>query len=158
MAVDVVTEVVIDRPVADVAAYAGDPGNAPTWYVNIESVQWRMPPPLRVGSRLDFVAHFLGRRLAYTYEIVELVPGERLVMRTAQGPFPMETTYRWEPQGQGRTRMTLRNRGEPRGFAAVTAPVLAAAMRRANRKDLARLKALLERERGSGPGGGRTTA
>ncbi|MGN9805084.1 SRPBCC family protein [Micromonospora sp. L32] len=159
MAVDVVTEIVIDRPVADVAAYAGDPGNAPTWYVNIESVEWRTPPPLRVGSRLAFVAHFLGRRLAYTYEIVELVPGERLVMRTAQGPFPMETTYRWEPQGQGSTRMTLRNRGEPRGFATVTAPVMAAAMRRANRKDLARLKALLERERGgSAPGGGRTIA
>ncbi|MBM0259308.1 SRPBCC family protein [Micromonospora sp. 4G55] len=148
MAVDVVTETVIDRPVAEVAAYAGDPGNAPGWYVNIESVEWLTPPPLRVGARLAFVAHFLGRRLAYTYEIVELDPGERLVMRTAQGPFPMETTYRWEPQGEGRTRMTLRNRGEPSGFAAVTAPVLAAAMRRANRKDLARLKALLERERG----------
>ncbi|MEH0844913.1 SRPBCC family protein [Micromonospora sp. CPCC 205711] len=144
MAVDVVTEVLIDRPVDQVAAYAGDPGNAPSWYVNIESVEWLTPPPPRVGSRVAFVAHFLGRRLAYTYEIVQLVPGELLVMRTAQGPFPMETTYRWEPQGAGRTRMILRNRGEPSGFAAVAAPVLAAAMRRANRKDLATLKALLE--------------
>ncbi|MGC5022004.1 SRPBCC family protein [Micromonospora sp. DT47] len=144
MAVDVVTEVVIDRPVAEVAGYAGDPGNAPAWYLNIESVEWLTPPPLRVGSRAAFVAHFLGRRLAYTYEIVELVPGERLVMRTAQGPFPMETTYRWQPEGEGHTRMTLRNRGEPSGFAAVAAPVLAAAMRRANRKDLAMLKQLLE--------------
>ncbi|RZU75582.1 polyketide cyclase/dehydrase/lipid transport protein [Micromonospora kangleipakensis] len=144
MPVDVVSEVVIDRPVAEVAAYAGDPSNAPDWYVNIRSVQWLTPPPLRVGSRVAFVAHFLGRRLAYTYEIVELVAGERLVMRTAEGPFPMETTYRWEPVGEGRTRMTLRNRGEPSGFATVAGPVMAAAMRRANRKDLARLKALLE--------------
>ena len=145
MAVDVVTEAVIERPRAEVAAYAGDPDHAPEWYVNIASVEWKTPPPLAVGSRLAFVARFLGRRLAYTYEIVELVPGERLVMRTAEGPFPMETTYTWAVAGEASTRMTLRNRGEPSGFGKVAAPLMAAAMRRANRKDLARLKAILER-------------
>src|SRR4051794_6243370 len=90
MAVDVVTDVVIDRPRPVVAAYAADPTHAPQWYTNIDSVQWLTDPPVRVGSRTDFVARFLGRRLAYTYEVIELVPGERLVMRTAQGPFPME--------------------------------------------------------------------
>src|SRR6476469_8565075 len=111
MAVDVITEVVIRRPHAEVAAYAGNPDTAPEWYVNIKSIEWKTPPPLRVGSRLAFVARFLGRRLAYTYEIAELVPGERLVMRTAEGPFPMETTYTWEALDTGATRMTLRNRG-----------------------------------------------
>jgi uncharacterized protein YndB with AHSA1/START domain len=144
LAVDVLTETVINRSRDQVAAYAADPAQAPTWYANIESVGWRTPPPLAVGSQLDFVARFLGRRLAYTYEIVELVPGERLVMRTAEGPFPMETTYTWESVGNQRTRMTLRNRGEPSGFARVGAPVMAAAMRRANRKDLSALKRLLE--------------
>jgi uncharacterized membrane protein len=143
--VDVVTEIIIGRPRDQVAAYASDPSHAPRWYANIESVAWETPPPLAVGSRLAFVAHFLGRRLSYTYEIVELVPGERLVMRTAQGPFPMETSYQWRPAGSGSTQMTLRNRGEPSGFARVGAPVLAAAMRRANQRDLARLKQLLER-------------
>ena len=145
MAVDVLTDVVIERPPAEVAAYAGDPSNAPNWYANIESVNWRTEPPVAVGSEVDFVAHFLGRRLAYTYEIVELVPGEKLVMRTAEGPFPMETTYSWEAVGGGRTRMTLRNRGEPTGFSKIAAPVLAAAMRRANTKDLATIKRILER-------------
>jgi len=113
--------------------------------VNIDSVEWKTAPPVQVGSRMAFVARFLGRRLAYTYEIIDLVPGERLVMRTAQGPFPMETTYTWEDVGDSFTRMTLRNRGEPSGFSKVSAPLMAAAMRRANRKDLVALKRLMER-------------
>jgi hypothetical protein len=144
MAVDVVTEIVIDRPRAEVAAYAGDPSNAPSWYVNIKSVEWETPPPLAVGSRMAFVAQFLGRRLAYTYEVADLVAGERLVMRTAQGPFPMETTYTWETVSEAATRMTLRNSGEPSGFSKLAAPFMASAMRKANRKDLEQLKAVLE--------------
>ena len=144
MPVDVRVETVIARPVAEVAAYAGDPTHAPDWYVNIREVTWQTPPPVAVGSRMDFVARFLGRRLAYTYEVVELVPDERLVMRTADGPFPMETTYTWEPAGDGATRMTLRNRGTPSRFAGVAAPVMERAMRRATTKDLARLRTVLE--------------
>lgn len=144
MAVDVLTEVVIARPCGEVAAYASEPDNAPRWYVNIKSVEWKSQPPLATGSRVAFVAQFLGRRLAYTYELVELVPGERLVMRTAEGPFPMETTYTWQALADGSTRMTLRNRGEPSGFAKLAASFLASAMRRANRKDLDQLKAVLE--------------
>jgi hypothetical protein len=113
------------------------------WYVNIKSVEWKTDKPLAVGSRLAFVASFLGRRLEYTYEVREFVPGERFVMSTEQGPFPMETTYAWEDAPAG-TRMTLRNRGEPAGFAKVAAPMMATAMRRANEKDLRRLKQLLE--------------
>lgn len=144
MGVDVQTEITIDRPVDIVAAYAGDPTNAPEWYVNIQSVDWRTDPPVAVGSRMDFVARFLGRRLAYTYEVVELDLPRRLVMRTAEGPFPMETSYEWTTTGNGGTRMSLRNRGKPSGFSSVAAPMMAAAMRRANTKDLASLKRLLE--------------
>jgi hypothetical protein len=144
MAVDVVTEIEIGRPRAIVATYAADPDNATTWYANIKSVAWQTPPPLAVGSRLSFVAEFLGRRLAYTYEVRELVPDERFVMATAEGPFPMETTYTWTDSPSGGTVMTLRNAGSPAGFAKITAPAMAAAIKRANRKDLQRLKQVLE--------------
>ncbi len=145
MTVDVEVETTIARTVAEVAAFAGDPPNAPQWYTNIRSVAWQTPPPVGVGSRMDFVAHFLGRRLAYTYEVVEIEPEHRPVMRTADGPFPMETTYTWEASTPATTRMTLRNRGNPAGFARFAAPVMERAMRRATSKDLARLKAMLER-------------
>jgi len=144
--VDVRTEIEIDRPVEVVAAYAADPDNAPVWYANIEAVAWRTDPPLRVGSVVGFVARFLGRRLAYDYEFVELEPGVRLVMRTQQGPFPMETTYEWRATDEGRTHMSLRNRGTPSGFKAVASVFMGPAMRRANLADVARLKSILESE------------
>ena len=144
VAIDVLTEIEIDRPRSDVAAYAADPDNAPAWYDNIKRIEWESPKSVAVGARMAFVAQFLGRRLVYTYEITELVPGERLVMGTAAGPFPMQTTYKWEDTDRCGTRMTLRNRGEPAGFSRVSAPLIASAMRRATRKDLRTLKRLLE--------------
>lgn len=143
MDVDIVNTVVIDRPVADVSQYAADPDNAPRWYENIKSVEWKTPRPVQVGSQIDFAARFLGRRLAYTYEVVEFVPGSRLTMRTPGPPFPMETTYTWENQN-GATRMALRNRGMPSGFSALLAPLMSFLVGRANRKDLALLKRQLE--------------
>jgi uncharacterized protein YndB with AHSA1/START domain len=148
--VDVSTEVVIARPREEVAAYAVDPGNATAWYANIERVAWETTPPLVIGSRIAFLARFLGRSLSYTYEVLEHEPGERFVMRTAEGPFPMETTYTWQDADGGGTRMQLRNRGEPSGFSRAAAPLVSRAMRRENAKDLAQLKQLLE---GPGPTG-----
>jgi hypothetical protein len=144
MAVDVQTEIEIDRPRLQVAAYASDPDNATSWYQNIKSVEWKTEGPVALGSRVAFVAQFLGRRLAYTYEVKEFVPGERFVQATTEGPFPMETTYTWHDNHSGGTTMRLRNQGEPSGFSKIAAPMMASAMRRANRKDLGRLKQILE--------------
>jgi hypothetical protein len=144
MTIDVTTEIVIARPRHEVAAFAVDPERAALWYVNLRSVEWKTEPPLVVGSRIAFVAEFLRRRLAYVYEVVEHVPGERFVMRTAEGPFPMETTYTWRDAGEHGTAMTLRNRGTPQGFSRLVSPLLSLAMRRANGHDLALLKVILE--------------
>ena len=143
-AVDIVTEILIRRPRAEVADFATDPDNATRWYVNIKSVEWKSAKPLHVGSRVAFTAHFLGKRLAYTYEFTEFIPHEKLTMETSEGPFPMETTYTWESISEGETRMTLRNRGTPSGFSKLFAPFMAWAMKKANQKDLKRLKQVLE--------------
>lgn len=145
MLIDVETQISIARARAEVAAYARDPDNATEWYANIESARWETEPPLALGSRFAFVASFLGRHLEYVYEVKELVGDERFAMATADGPFAMETTYAWQATTEGETLMRLRNRGEPSGFSSFLAPIMAPAVRRANRKDLARLKRILER-------------
>jgi uncharacterized membrane protein len=141
--VDVVTEIMIDAPLEKVAAFAADPDNAPAWYQNIKSVKWVTEKVLRVGARISFVAHFLGRVLEYTYEIVTYEPDKILTMKTAQGPFPMQTTYTWEAV-KGKTKMQLRNTGQPKGFSKLFSPLMAMMMRKANKKDLKLLKAKLE--------------
>ena len=145
MGVDVTVTEVIERPIAEVAAYAGDPSNAPEWYRRIDSAEWETDPPVRLGSRIRFHATFLGRQMEYTYEIVEYTPGEQVAMSTTDGPFPMNTIYTWRPVGVRVTHMTLRNHGEPAGFGRLAAPLVSGAMRRAMVGDLHALKQLLER-------------
>ena len=142
--IDVLVTEIIRRPVEVVAAYTSDPSHAPDWYANISAVEWKTPPPLHIGTEVAFVARFLGRELRYTYAIVEHTP-ESLVMRTAEGPFPMETSYRYESMADGSTRMSLQNRGLPSGFSRLVAPFIRMAMRRATSKDLKVLKEILER-------------
>jgi uncharacterized membrane protein len=144
VAVDVLTEITIACPINEVAAYAADPDNAPEWYENIESVTWQTEPPLRAGSEMTFVARFMGRRLSYVYRAVEFEPMQRLVMSTVDGPFPMQTTYTWTAVGDRSTRMTLRNRGGATGLIGLLGPIETVAVRRATKKDLRRLRAILE--------------
>ena len=142
--VDVVTEINIERPLEVVSAYVTNPDNAPKWYDNIDLAEWKTPKPLSLGSKIAFKAKFLGRELAYVYEIVEWEPNHKLVMKTAQGPFPMETTYTWEYLNVNLTKMTLRNKGNPSGFSKLVAPFMATMMRKANEKDLRKIKEILE--------------
>lgn len=142
--VDVRTEIIINKPIHIVAEYASNPDNAPEWYVNIKSADWKTPKPLVTGSQVAFLAHFLGRKFAYTYEFTEFIPGQKLVMCTTERHFPMETTYTWKAIDDRSTKMTLRNQGSPTGFSKLFAPLMATMMRKANTQDLINLKRILE--------------
>lgn len=141
--VDISTSIVLPVRTASVASYMFDPDRAPEWYENIKSVTWETPKPLALNSKVAFTAQFLGKRLSYTYRVTES-SHTTLVMQTYEGPFPMETSYFLESIGPDKTRVTLRNRGNPTGFGKLMAPFMGVMMRWANRKDLKRLKERLE--------------
>jgi hypothetical protein len=144
--VDVVTDTIIHASLKQVAEYASDPDNASEWYVNIKYAVWQSPKPLSIGSKIAFAAEFLGRKLSYVYEVTELSEN-KMVMRTTDVPFPMETTYLWDKLDENRTRMTLRNRGTPSGFSKLFSPFMSLMMKKANQKDLNKIKEILEREK-----------
>ena len=85
MNVDVSSEIVINCSLENVSTYAANPDNAPARYANIQSVEWKPPLPLRIGSQIAFVAHFLRRRIATPTKIVELIHGERLIIAKGGG-------------------------------------------------------------------------
>ena len=142
--VDVSTSIVIDRPLSMVAGYTMNPLNAPAWYQNIRSVRRLDHNDFGLGSRTAFEARFLGRDLSYTYEVTTLLQDQELVMATAQGPFPMRTTYKFETVSPTATRVELRNDGGPHCFSKLLAPLIQTMMRRANMADLRALKKTLE--------------
>lgn len=142
--VDVITEITIAAPLDRVSQFACDPDNATQWYDNIKSVQWKTDKPLTQGSQVMFKAEFMGRVLEYTYQVTAFTPAKKLVMQTAEGPFPMQTTYSWRETEEGNTLMTLRNTGQVSGFSKFLTPVMSGMMKKANTKDLIKLKQILE--------------
>ena len=142
--VDVTSHIEINVPLREVASYACDPDNVPRWYANIRSVTWKTPKSLQVGSQITFVAKFLGKELIYTYEIVEF-SNHRFVMKTADSPFPMETTYTFNVKNADITLMSISNKGNPSGFYQLFEPFMSFMMKRANKKDLKMVKFILEK-------------
>ena len=142
MAIDITADVIIHRPRAEVAAYAMDPANDPLWISGIVEARQVTDGPFGVGTRVARVARFLGRRMAYTPEVREYAPGERLSMATDK-PFDMTITYAFEDAGTG-TQATIRVQGQGTGFYGVVAPLLAPMVKRNVAKDLRALKRIME--------------
>ncbi len=144
--VNVITTIEINTSLEKLADFVFNPDNAPNWYVNIKSVEWKTQKPLQIGTQIAFKAEFLGKKMEYTYAFVDLIKNKKLVMQTAEGPFPMQTTYEISQIGENKVLMKLQNEGEPSGFSKIMTPFMTMMMRKANRKDLQLLKKVMEKE------------
>lgn len=143
--VAVTNDIIINLPKEKVARFAANPDNVPKWYVNIRSVQWQTPRPLKTGSQLLFRGRFLGRLLQNLYEVVEFIPGQKMVLRASNKLLGMEMVIGWQAIDENTTRMTIMNQGIPKGVAKLFTPLMALALKQVTRKDLKLLKRLLEK-------------
>jgi uncharacterized membrane protein len=143
MPVDVTATATIDRPREEVAAYLRDPANDTAWIGGVRNARLLTPGPVAVGSRVERVAGFLGRRIHYVNEVTELT-GDRLVMRSVRSPFPMRVTYGHRQASDGATEVSVRVEGEAGRFYALAAPLLGLAVRRSIGRDLRNLRQVLE--------------
>jgi len=143
MAVDVTATASIDRPRDQVAAYLRDPANDTTWIGGLRSARLLTPGQVTVGSQVERVASFLGRRVQYVNEITELT-ADRLAMRSVHSPFPMRVTYGHRDAGDHTTEVSVRVQGDAARFYALVAPLLGLAVRRSITRDLRNLKRVLE--------------
>jgi uncharacterized membrane protein len=143
MAVDVTATASIDRPRDQVAAYLRDPANDTTWIGGLRSARLLTPGQVTVGSQVERVAGFLGRRVQYVNEITELT-ADRLAMRSVRSPFPMRVTYGHRQASDGATEVSVRVQGDAARFYALVAPLLGLAVRRSITRDLRNLKRVLE--------------
>ena len=143
MPIDVTATSTIGRFHEEVAAYLRDPANDTSWIGGLRSARLLTPGPVMVGSQVERVASFLGRRVEYVNEITELT-GQRLAMRSVRSPFPMRVTYGHRPTGDNATEVSVRVEGDAGRFYALLAPLLGVAVRRSIGRDLRNLKQVLE--------------
>jgi uncharacterized membrane protein len=147
MAIDTRAVIAVGRPRESVAAYLRDPANDPHWIGGLRSARLLTAPPVGVGSRVERVARFLGRRIEYVNEITELT-ADRLAMRSVRSPFPMRVTYRFDAADDATTEVSVRVEGDASRLYRLADPLLARLVRRSVQRDLRTLKRLLERGEG----------
>ena len=143
MSTEVAVDIHIDAPRERVAGYALDCTNDPDWIGAISSARLVTPPPFGVGARVERIGSFLGKRIEYVNEVVELDPDIRLVMRSVKAPFPMTVTYEFT-DADGGTVMRIRTEGDASGFYRLAGPLLHRAVQRGVTADLKRLKERVE--------------
>jgi uncharacterized membrane protein len=133
----------IARPRTEVARYMFDWRNDPEWIGGISEARLVSDGEFGVGSRVERVASFMGRRVEYVLEVDEYDPQARVSMHSVKGPFPMTVAYDLEDAGEA-TRARIRVGGDASGFYKIAAPLLNRAAARSITGDLKRLKHLLE--------------
>jgi uncharacterized membrane protein len=133
----------IARPAGEVARYMFDWRNDPEWIGGISEARLLGDGDFEIGSRVERVASFVGKRIEYVLEVEDYQPGALLAMRSVRAPFPMNVTYEvTDVRGAARARVQVE--GDASGFYRLAGPLLNLQATRSIAADLRRLKALLE--------------
>jgi uncharacterized membrane protein len=141
----VIVRVEIGRPVPEVFAFLEEVENNPRWLRGMESCTWTTPPPVRVGSRYEQRASFLGKQIRTSFEVTAHQPGALVTIQSRAGSsFPITVTREVSPVGDGRSLVTETLESDPRGYYRTAEPLLRQLVQRRIRRDYRRLKALLE--------------
>lgn len=125
------------------AAFATNPANESEWISGIRSSRPLTDGPLDVGTRVQRVAGFLGRRIDYILEVTTYESDRLVVMDSVVNPFPIRVTYAFA-DAPGSTLVRLRVQGGAGGLFRLAGPLLAAQVRRNLHADLRNLKRLTE--------------
>ena len=138
------TSVDIDRPADEVFRFVSELPNNPRWQRGMRACRWTSDPPHGVGSTYEQEARFLGKDVRNSFRVTALDPGRRIIFESTGGSFPLAVTRTVAPLGAGRCRFTEAVEGDARGYYRVADPVLQLLVRASIKRDLPRLKALLE--------------
>lgn len=136
-------ETIVHAPAERVWSALTDWGSAHRWMDGVDGVH--VDGPSEPGTTL--VVATRGRERRST--IRDVTPGERLVVRSVQGPVSADYRYELTAVDAATTRLRLVADCDVRGPLAVVAPLVRRSLRRADRGQPAALADLVEaRERG----------
>lgn len=135
--------VLIQRPLEDVWAYVMEPANDPVWQGPVIEVRRGAGEQMGVGTEIEEVTQFLGRRFEMTFVVTEHEPMRRSAVRTSSGPVRMEGSYSFDSVADG-TRFTMKGETDAHGLFRLAEPVFARMARREWESSCEVLKDLLE--------------
>lgn len=135
--------VTIDQPVEQVFAFITDTRNTTRWQPLISEARATLEGPAQIGAQVTEVRTFIGRKMESTYEIVELEPNKRMVLKSVGGPFPYKGTITFESLGNA-TKVTFEAETETRGFFKLADGMIAGSMRKKWETNLSTAKQVVE--------------
>jgi uncharacterized protein YndB with AHSA1/START domain len=142
--IELTVETEVERPPAEVFAFATDPARLPEWQTNTVSAVPLQEGPLRLGSRLREVHRGPGgKELESLVEVSELEQDRRFGLRMVEGPLPVDGLLSFEPTGAG-TRVAFTVLARPAGPMRLAQPLLRLALKRQFKRHCAELKRALE--------------
>ena len=135
--------VTINQPVEQVFAFMSDTRNTTRWHPSVSEARATLEGPAQIGTQVTEVRTLLGRKMELTFEIVELEPNKRIVMKSVSGPLPLNITITFESLGNA-TSITLDAVTEDSGLLKLADGVIEGMLKKDMEADLSTAKHVIE--------------